>query len=366
MNLQFLQDLYTRHYCLHSLTDEIVLPHSKLIALKNLHASAFSFIASTVFKNLDVNHVFVFDDKETAAYFQNDFETLTNALDICLFPDSYKKTGQIGELNSSHVMLRAEALMKFNVASPHRKALITYPEALVEKVVNTTSFSKNTIYIKQSEKLDVSFLTEFLVEMSFTKVDFVYEPGQFAIRGGIIDIYSFGNEHPYRIELFDDEVDTIRIFNPETQLSERKLLQVTIIPNIETHFDTQDKVSLFEFLPANTIVWIHDAELTKERIGKLLSHLEHKGDITIHDTNENEYQLSAKDFSNWDIINTLLQQRTLIEFGKGFASEILSLPISKSFDFHTKEQPAFNRNFELLIKDLQEKVSELYTLFIFL
>lgn len=365
MNLQFLQDLYTRHYCLHSLTDEIVLPHSKLIALKNLHASAFSFIASTVFKNLDVNHVFVFDDKETAAYFQNDFETLTNALDICLFPDSYKKTGQIGELNSSHVMLRAEALMKFNVASPHRKALITYPEALVEKVVNTTSFSKNTIYIKQSEKLDVSFLTEFLVEMSFTKVDFVYEPGQFAIRGGIIDIYSFGNEHPYRIELFDDEVDTIRIFNPETQLSERKLLQVTIIPNIETHFDTQDKVSLFEFLPANTIVWIHDAELTKERIGKLLSHLEHKGDITIHDTNENEYQLSAKDFSNWDIINTLLQQRTLIEFGKGFASEILSLPISKSFDFHTKEQPAFNRNFELLIKDLQEKVSELYTLFIF-
>lgn len=365
MNLQFLQDLYTRHSCLHALTDEIVLPHSKLITLKNLHASAFSFIASTVFKNLDVNHVFVFDDKETAAYFHNDFETLTNALDICLFPDSYKKTGQIGELNSSHVMLRAEALMKFNVASPHRKALITYPEALVEKVVNTTSFSKNTIYIKQSEKLDVSFLTEFLVEMSFTKVDFVYEPGQFAIRGGIIDIYSFGNEHPYRIELFDDEVDTIRIFNPETQLSERKLLQVTIIPNIETHFDTQDKVSLFEFLPANTIVWIHDAELTKERIGKLLSHLEHKGDITIHDTNENEYQLSAKDFSNWDIINTLLQQRTLIEFGKGFASEILSLPISKSFDFHTKEQPAFNRNFELLIKDLQEKVSELYTLFIF-
>ena len=300
MNLQFLQDLYTRHSCLNSLTDEMVLPQAKLIALKNLQASAFSFVASTVFKNLDLNHIFVFDDKETAAYFHNDFETLTHALDICLFPDSYKKTGQIGELNSSHVMLRAEALMKFNVANPHRKALITYPEALVEKVVNTTSFSKNTIYIKQSEKLDVAFLTEFLVEMSFTKVDFVYEPGQFAIRGGIIDIYSFGNEHPYRIELFDDEVDTIRIFNPETQLSERKLLQVTIIPNIETHFDTQDKVSLFEFLPSNTVVWIHDAELTMERIGKLWSHLENKGDITIHDTNENEYKLSATDFSNWE------------------------------------------------------------------
>ena len=188
MNLQYLQDLYFQHPCLKSLTEEIVLPGSKLICLKNAQASSFSFLATSVFKQLDVNHVFILDDKETAAYFHNDFETLSGALDVCLFPDSYKKTGTIGELNSSHVMLRAEALMKFNGQEPHRKVLVTYPEAIVEKVVNTETFSKNTIYIKQSEKLNVEFLIEFLVSMSFIKVDFVYEPGQFAIRGGIIDI----------------------------------------------------------------------------------------------------------------------------------------------------------------------------------
>jgi len=365
MNLQYLQDLYIQHTCLKSLTDEILLPQPKLINLKNLQASAFSFIAGSAFKQMDVNHVFILDDKESAAYFHNDLETLTGALDICLFPDSYKKTGQIGELNSSHVMLRAEALMKFNVANPHRKVLVTYPEALVEKVVNTESFTKNTIYIKQSEKLDVGFLTEFLVDMGFSKADFVYEPGQFAIRGGIIDIYSFGNEHPYRVELFDDEVDTIRIFNPETQLSEKKLLQVTIIPNIETHFDTQQKVSLFEFLPANTIVWMHDAELLSERMNKLLSHLDGKGSITIHDMNENELTLNADDFSTAKVFKQQMQQRTVLEFGKGFASEVFEIPVAQTFSFKTKEQPAFNRNFELLIKDLQDRVAEHFNIFIF-
>ncbi len=365
MNLQYLQDLYFQHPCLKSLTEEIVLPGSKLICLKNAQASSFSFLATSVFKQLDVNHVFILDDKETAAYFHNDFETLSGALDVCLFPDSYKKTGTIGELNSSHVMLRAEALMKFNGQEPHRKVLVTYPEAIVEKVVNTETFSKNTIYIKQSEKLNVEFLIEFLVSMSFIKVDFVYEPGQFAIRGGIIDIYSFGNEHPYRVELFDDEVDTIRIFNPETQLSERKLLQVTIIPNIETHFETKQKVSLFEYLPSNTIIWVHDAELVMERVGKLLSHLDNKGSITIQDSNENDIVINAADFVTSDILIEHIAQRTIIEFGKGFAEELFHTKASKTFSCITREQPSFNRNFELLIKDLQDRSAEHFSIFLF-
>jgi transcription-repair coupling factor (superfamily II helicase) len=388
MNLQYLQDLYANHSCLKALADEIGLPHAKLIELKNIQASAFSFLATSLFKQIDVNHVFILDDKESAAYFHNDFETISGALDICLFPDSYKKTGQIGELNSSHVMLRAEALMKFNVSNPHRKVLITYPEALVEKVVNTESFTKNTIYIKQNEKLDVAFLTEFLVDMSFTKVDFVYEPGQFAIRGGIIDIYSFGNEHPYRVELFDDEVDTIRIFHPETQLSERKLLHVTIIPNIETHFDAQEKVSLFEYLPVNTIVWINDAELIVERIGKILAFINEKGSLTITDVNDNEVVLKETDFTSKADLLKQISSRTVLEFGNGFAKEVFELQNTdpsqslrerginserqtsniehrSSFTFKTKEQPSFNRNFELLIADLHDKVAEHFTIFIF-
>lgn len=369
MNLQYLQDLYAQHPCLKTLTDEIVLPQPKIITLKNSLASSFSFLATSVFKQLDVNHVFILDDKESAAYFHNDFETISNALDVCMFPDSYKKSGTVGELNSSHVMLRAETLMKFNVDEPKRKVLITYPEAIMEKVINSKTFSKNTIYIKQSQKLDTEFLFEFLVEMGFSKVDFVYEPGQFAIRGGIIDIYSFGNENPYRVELFDDEVDTIRIFNPETQLSERKLLQVTIIPNIETHFETQEKISLFEYLPENTIIWIHDAEHTIERIKKLTTFLEEKETIIIHNEKEEEIKITVNDFISSDNIISSLQNRTIVEFGKGFANEILQKTATDNRHlttvFKTKEQPSFNRNFELLIKDLQDRTAEHFNIFIF-
>ncbi|MBK7763166.1 MAG: transcription-repair coupling factor [Bacteroidetes bacterium] len=365
MNLAYLQGLYLQHPSLKNILDEITLPSPRLITLKNLQASSFSFLSTTIFKQLDVNHVFILDDKETAAYFQNDFEALSGALDICLFPDSYKKSGHIGELNSSHVMLRAETLMKFNSESAKRKVLITYPEAIIEKVVNTTTFSKNTIFIKQSQKLDTDFLFEFLVDMGFTKVDFVYEPGQFAIRGGIIDIYSFGNEHPYRVELFDDEVDTIRIFNAETQLSERKLLQVTIIPNIETHFGTQEKVSLFEFLPTNTIIWLHDAEHIQTRLNKLSAFIHEKESVVITDSNETEIEITKDDFVTESDILKQISQRTVIEFGKGFAQEVLQTSSSKEFKFQTKEQPSFNRNFDLLIKDLQDKSAEHYSLFIF-
>ena len=103
-------------------------------------------------------------------------------------------------------------------------------------------------------------MLEKFVGYGFERTDFVYEPGQFAMRGGILDIYSFGNEKPYRIELFGNEVDSIRIFDPETQLSERKLLQVNIIPNIETQFDEEKKITLLEFLPENTIVWLRDGD----------------------------------------------------------------------------------------------------------
>ena len=143
MNLSYLLSLYPQHPQLKLISDELAIAEPKLISIKNSLASSFSFLASTIFKQQDLNHVFILDDKESAAYFQNDFETLTEALDIFLFPDSYKKTGTIGELNSSHVMLRAEALMKFNAAEVRKKVLITYPEALIENVVNPSIFSKH-------------------------------------------------------------------------------------------------------------------------------------------------------------------------------------------------------------------------------
>ena len=365
MNLQYLQGLYEQHPCLKKLTDDLLLPAPKLLRLNNIRHAAFSFFATSVFKSLDYNHIFILDDKEAAAYFQNDFETLSGALDVCLFPDSFKKTGQFGELNSSHVMLRAETLMKWNAEQVRKKVLITYPEAITEKVVNPNTFTKNTVFIKQNQKLDTPFLLEFLLDMGFVKEDFVYEPGQFAIRGGIIDIYSFGNEYPYRVELFDDEVESIRLFNPETQLSERRLLQVSIIPNIETHFDRSEKISLFEFIPENTIIWIHDAAHCVERIRKMTRFLEEKKEVIYVNDKEEETKILPEDFLSPEELVRQISQKRLVEFGKGFADEEFRVPVYKDFSFQVNEQPAFNRNFELLIQDLNDKSAAHFTLFIF-
>jgi transcription-repair coupling factor (superfamily II helicase) len=129
-----------------------------------------------------------------------------------------------------------------------------------------TALSSSIIHIKTADTLDIGVLLLKLSDYGFERTDFVYQPGQFAIRGGILDIYSFGNEKPYRVELFGNEVDSIRIIDPETQLSERKLLQVSIIPNVETQFQNEERVSLFDFLPANTIYWIQDYELCKDHL----------------------------------------------------------------------------------------------------
>src|SRR5665213_965686 len=162
-------------------------------------------------------------------------------------------------------MLRTEALTKLS-AGGNKKVVVTYPEALFEKVVLSKTLSQNIISFKQAETIRIDELLARFVDHGFSRTDFVYEPGQFAVRGGILDIYSYGNEKPYRIELFGNEIDSIRLFDPETQLSERKLLQVNIIPNIETQFESGEKVSLINFLPENTVVWIENWEFIQEII----------------------------------------------------------------------------------------------------
>ena len=237
---------------------------------KNLQGSAAQFVSAAVFLHpscAQLNHLIVCNDAEEAAYFHNTLENLTQALNIFYFPSSFKNRKNYRLLNSSHVMLRTEALTRFASGGGNRAGvLVTYPEALFEKVVVPTAISENIIHIKTNDVLNTDELFEKLVSYGFDRTDFVYEPGQFAVRGGIIDIYSFGNEKPYRIELFGNDVDSIRIIDPESQLSERRLLQVSIIPNVDTQFAEEEKVSLFDFLPDNTTVWVQDYDLTKEHL----------------------------------------------------------------------------------------------------
>ena len=272
MNLQVLLDAYKNNPRLFSLADRLTFAQPQQIFCKNLHGSSPAFIIGTIFQHdacSQLNHVIVCEDAESAAYMHNSLENLTNALNFFFFPTSFKNRKNFRLLNSSHVMLRTEALTRFSspAAGSNRVGmLVTYPEALFEKVVLPKTLAGNIIYLKSGDAIDVEGLLRQLVDYGFSSTDFVYEPGQFALRGGILDIYSFGNEKPYRVELFGNDVDSIRIFDPETQLSERKLLQVSIIPNVETQFDEDAKISLFEFLPENTVYWVQDWELTKERL----------------------------------------------------------------------------------------------------
>ena len=376
MNLEVLMGAYKNNPRCLQIANGLLLPEPQRTHLKGLAGSASQFVVASVFQNENAakfNHLVILRDAEEAAYFQNSLENITDALDILYFPSSFKNKKNFHLLNSSHVMLRTEALTKFATAA-NKKILVTYPEALFEKVVLAKSVKESIITIKQADELNVDAVLQTFVDHGFVRTDFVYEPGQFAIRGGILDIYSFGNEKPYRVELFGNEVDSIRIFDPETQLSERKLLQVTIIPNLtdlknDSTNISEEKIPLLDFLPQNTVVWMNDWEFIKEKIEQLEADLDIAlsgyGIKNINEDDEEEKlniktELKATDFINVADLENGLQTRHIIEFGKQayFAG-------ANSEQFHIQPQPAFNRQFELLIKNLQDLEKEKYNIFLF-
>ncbi|HRP89484.1 MAG TPA: transcription-repair coupling factor [Edaphocola sp.] len=371
MNLQTLQGLYTSDVRLKQLAVACSLPIPKQkFQLQQLKAGAASFVAVSIWQQSDANHIFILDDKDDAAYFHNDFEHLSGALDIFFFPDSFKKSGVYTDLNNSHVMLRTEALNKFGGEGVHKKVLVTYPEALFEKVVQAKTLTKNTIQITVNSVLDIQALLERLVALGFKHEDFVYQPGQFAMRGGILDIYSFGNEHPYRIELFGNEVDSIRIFNPETQLSERKLLGVSIFPNIETKFETKEKVSLLDFIPDNTVIWMRNKELLFEKLHYLENKLketlaENQNSIAqrVEGAEEEELRtLGRDDFESATFWKQRVNDFHNIQFS---SSESILKEEVASINFNTEPQTTFNRNFDLLTANIKKFQELHYSTYIF-
>lgn len=369
MNLQALLTRYKENPRLFQLADKILLSQPQHIFCKDLQGSSPAFLIASIFQHpscAQLNHLVITEDAESAAYLQNTLESLTNALDLFYFPSSFKNRKNFSLLNSSHVMLRTESLTRWS-AGGNKKLMVSYPEALFEKVVLPGTLSKNIIYIKTGDTLDVDGLMEKLVQYRFSRTDFVYEPGQFALRGGILDIYSYGNEKPYRVELFGNEVDSVRVFDPETQLSERKLLQVSIIPNVETQFNDGKKVSLLEFIPENTVVWIQSWELLRD---KLLVQEEDLGlfidmmasaPVKKEEEEESEkIKPTADQFLLASELEEQLKSRHIIEFGNR-----MSWPARHEIVFNTRQQPSFNRQFDMLIRDLKQWEKKGFDLFLF-
>jgi transcription-repair coupling factor (superfamily II helicase) len=375
MNLDRLLEQYQASPLVKQLVDRLSYADTQKIFLKNIIGSSAEFLVTAVFGHSDaqqLNHLIVLNDAEEAAYFHNTIENLSSALDLFYFPSSFKNRKNFRLLNSSHLMLRTEALTKL-ARGGNKKIIITYPEAIFEKVIQPDTISSNIISIKTNDTINPESLMDLFVMYGFERTDFVYEPGQFALRGGILDIYSYGNEKPYRVELFGNEVDSIRIFDPETQLSERKLLQVNIIPNVDQLPATfgsgaGDKISLLEFLPENTICWIKDWDVVEEKIRVQEEDLEgflalqKDGHFQLNKEDEEAHVLKDvqwADFIKGANIKDLLSKKVLVEFGyKPFFANY-------EIEFNTKAQPSFNRQFDLLIKDLKSHEAAGYSIYLF-
>lgn len=327
------------------------------VRLKNIAGSLDTILLSAAFKIHPQDYIVVLQDREEASYFQNDLQNLLER-EILIFPMSYKRPYEFEDVENANILMRAEVLNKLaNKKAPD--IIVTYPEALGEKVLNKRSLASNTFSVKVGEKLDITFLEEFLHNYDFEKTDFVYEAGQFSVRGGIIDVYSFAYELPYRIELFGDEVDSIRTFEPGSQLSVDVLTQVSIIPNIQTKLIQEERQSLLEFIAPGTRLWFKDLQLTHDIILRNFEKAEGSFEKILKASGTQVVSSPEKLFVTPDEFLKQREQFATIEFGNRF-----SLAGAQTFEWPSSAQPSFNKNFELLSNNLYDHQLQGYSNFI--
>ena len=315
------------------------------IQLNGLIGSSLSFVIQSLFKKTEKPFLLLLNDKEEAAYYLNDLEQMIGDQDVLFYPGSYRRPYQIEETDNANVLLRAEVLNRIN--SRKKPALIvSYPEALFEKVVTKKELDKNTLKVAVGDQISIEFINEVLFEYEFKRVDFITEPGEFSVRGGIIDVFSFSNDNPYRIEFFGNEVDSIRSFDVETQLSIEKQKKITIIPNVENKFFQENRESFLEYINSETVVFIQNTDMllstldklytkANDIFGKLNSPINHVEPEKIF-LNQSEFLKKGLDFS-------------IVELNSKAVFKI-----SKSFDFHIQPQPSFNKQFDLLLNNLND------------
>lgn len=316
--------------------------------LSGLVGSSQTVLSSILAEKHNQPLVFILNDKEEAAYFYDDLVNLKTDSSLFFFPSSYKKSIQYNALEQENIILRTEVLNQLH--SENHISIVTYPEALVEKVICGESLDSNSFPVHKNDKLSIDFLNDVLFEYGFERVDFVVEPGQYSIRGSLVDIYSFSHEDPYRLDFFGDEVDSIRSFDIENQISKAQLEKIVIIPNIQDGLAEEKRDNFLNFISEKTSIYIKDISLVSDLIDQI-----YQQTISNEELPENliNQVISGKDFLN------KLEEFTCLEVG---TTNYFKTPTA--FTFHTSPQPIFNKNFELLAKNLQENSANGYTNFI--
>ena len=290
-------------------------------------------------------------NKEEAAYFYNDLESALGEREldyskkqILFYPTSYKRPYEPEKADNTYILSRTEVLQRVST-SERKTVIVSFPEALSEKVFTRKLLAKNSFKIKIGDRLSLDTLIDKLYDFGFENVDFVVEPGQFAIRGGLIDVFSYANDNPYRIEFFGDEVDSIRSFDIANQLSIEKLSNIVLVPNMQERAFIEERESILQYLPESTTIWIENMSFFATQIDK-----EYERAIeNFEKISEGKQQLTpAQLFSKADELLDNLKRRITIEFAQ--SSKLNAL---KTIEFHTQPQPVFNKNFNLLIEDLK-------------
>jgi len=321
------------------------------IMLEGLVGAQDTFVLAALFAANKQSQIFIANDKEEAAYFQNTLDLIVTKPKVHFFPDSFKRPMVYEELNSMNVLERTEAINRIHHYEGIGQIVVTYPEAIFEKVVDPKLLDANKILIAKGEDLDVDTIIEVLVEYGFERVDFVYEPGQFSIRGGIVDIFSYGNEWPYRIELFDEEIESIRTFNPTTQLSLKNIERVSIIPNINSGFKQEEKVPLFNVFAKQAVIWIRDVDIVLDKLQQCFEKTEaFAKTLNVQSEEELRKVFDERAFIYPNEIMQSLEQFNLVITKKSQ----LDIQVDEHIIFNTRPQPSFNKNFKLLIENLEE------------
>jgi transcription-repair coupling factor (superfamily II helicase) len=345
--------LYKQDSIVQTIAEAIKPNESTSIKLKGLTGSVDAMICAAIYSLNHQNHLFILHDKEEAAYFYNDLQSLLHPKEILFFPTSYKRPYAFDEIENANILQRAEVLNSINNKTSSGELIVSYPEALTEKVINKKALIANTFTLKEGELIGADTITEMLADFDFEKVDFVYEAGQYAVRGGIIDVFSYAHDLPYRVELFGDDIESIRTFDPNTQISVDTVKRINLIPNVQTHMAEESRESLLKFLPNNTKLWIKDLTLTLDTIDKFYEKAAKNFDQVLSSSNQTQVVLSPEDLFETSLSFTnSINGYCKIEFGNRF-----SQANGYEFDLKVSPQPSFHKNFELLTSTLEENVA---------
>ena len=355
MGITELQSRYTRHPALEGLANTLKNNDIRTVFLEGTHASCASLFASCFIKSVPGVYLFVLNDQEEAGYFYHDMVQVNGDEQILFFPSSYRRAIKYGQKDAANEILRTEVLSRLEKNEP--VTVVTYPDALAEKVVSPKILSDRTLKLTVGQHIDTDEITKTLSDYGFEHVDYVYEPGQFATRGSIIDVYSFASEYPYRVDFFGDEIDSIRTFEVESQLSREKKDSVSIVPELAQAMDGD--ISFLSFIPRETVLWVKDLLWVRERIQ------------IIHDEALSPQALTAYEGEQTELMNL---ERKLID-GAEFTVESLEFrridfghkatgTPQATLKFNTSVQPIFHKNFDLVASSLTDYLQRGYSIYI--